>query len=320
MRGKNPPRHIWDPQLKGPFEPPVQYEEALRISREHYAKYNAEELEQRIKEFYKHDWDSPDFDIVKAVNDVLRPPDITSYVFPLSWDEIPAGNILWRARSMGAEQLLNGITPSDLWEPPADFASIGRLNAENEPLLYTCLGNPTAPLQEARITEPETGFILVGYRVVESIFVKRVGLTNSNPDLTPEEQRIERMLSKFVAEVFATPESYGGISTYNNTRKLLRTLYQLEPGWESGWIYASTIVGPNSANVALEPQDAHKRLTIRCVVAGQVLVTASDHYTLRWVGFSDGKPKFGEKISWQYFPPTGLESIEDSLKYLEEYL
>ncbi|MFJ2145388.1 hypothetical protein ACIOJF_08845 [Glutamicibacter sp. NPDC087831] len=314
---------VWNPQQNGlipppdRIEPPAEAAEVKRLKRQHYRNFDEEKFDQRIADFEKLDFDDPEFDLLNAVENVLRQTPNGGYLLPMSWDEIPPGNILWRARSISREDLNNGdITPSDLWEAPQQYIGPGRLNAANEPVLYTCWGRPLGTLLEARINQPRDTFILVGYKVWKSIPVRRIGVTNPDADLCKDHQRVEEKVSRFLAESLSILAFDDDSRIYSFTRQLLHTIYGLEPGWEVGWAYASTLVGPDVLNVAIEPEAAHARLEIAHVIKGEFVELRGDVISCAFEGYSDGRAARKGRLVFKEFPTDQFSSLQDYFDFL----
>ncbi len=315
---------VWNPQQNGPIpppartEPPAEAAEVNRLKRKHYRNFDEKKFDQRLADFEKLDFDDPKFDLLSAVENVLRQTPDGGSLVATSWDEIPPGNVLWRARSMSREELNNGdITPSDLWEAPRQHARQGRLNEANEPVLYTCWGRPLGTLLEARINQPGDTFILVGYKVWKSIRVRRVGVSNPDTELSKDHQRVEEKVSRFLAESLSIPAFDDDPRIYSFTRQLLRTIYRLEPGWEVGWAYASTLVGPDVVNVAIEPKAAHARLEVVSVIKGEFVESRGDEIRCSFEGYSDGRAARKGRLMFKDFPTDQISSLQDYFDFLQ---
>lgn len=314
---------VWNPQLNGPIAPPVHIEppaeeaKVNRLKRKHYRNFDESKFDQRVADFEKMNFADPTLDLLSAVKNVLRQTPDGGYVLPTSWDLIPPGRLLWRARSMSREALRVGdITPSDLWEAPQQYVGLGRLNAANEPVLYTCLGRPLETLLEARVTQPGDTFLLVGYNIWKPLVLHRIGVTNPDSSLSKEHQRIEEKISRFVAESLSIPALNDDPRIYAFTRQLLRALYTLEPEWEVGWAYASILAGPDVINVAIEPQAARARLEVVTVIAGQVeeLIDGETGYYL--AGHSDGRAARDGRIKFRDFPHDQFSSLQEYFDFV----
>ena len=303
-----PPAHI---------EPPAEEAKVNLLKRKHYRNFDENRFDQRVADFERLDFDDPKIDLLSAVENVLRQAPDDGYLLPTSWDEITPGQLLWRARPMSREALRIGdITPSDLWEAPRQLIGQGRLNAANEPVLYTCLGRPLETLLEARVTQPGDTFLLVGYKVWKPIIVRRIGVTNPDSSLPKEHQRIEEKVSRFVAESLSIPALDDDPRIYAFTRQLLRTIYRLEPGREVGWIYASTLAGPDVLNVAIEPQSAHAKLEVVSVMGGQIEELPDGEMGHSLHGYSDGRAARDGRIRFRDFPHDQFSSLQDYFDFV----
>lgn len=224
---------------------------------------------------------------------------------------------------MDADAINAGITEGDLWEPPAAVATAGRFNEANEPLLYTCIGLPIQTLTEARVLNPNASFILIGYELVESLNAKRVGVTQDTT-LTARQQKIEHKISEFLAQVVSIPAESMGSTTYEHTQRLLRDFYRLEEGWESGWIYWSTLADPDAEdlnleplNLAIEPTDAHSKLTVRYVLAGTQQEYKDGQHHIALHAYASGQCDGDGRLSFKSFPHEQLSSLQDYFDHLD---
>lgn len=316
---------IWRPSPRDDVEPPFQAAEVAAWKRRVYTNFDIYSFDRRRKNFWDSDFSAPSFNIIKEVENVLRVSPRGQLLVPFNWDEIPVGTELWRARRIecAASKPLK-ITVGDLWEPPAHVASPGRMNTAGEPLLYSCINLPIDTLSEARILEPDSHFILIGYEVTQPLRVKRIGTTH-DPTLTRRQQKIETKISEFLAQVVSIPADSVGASTYEHTQKILRQFYVLEPGWESGWIYWSTLATAENRpwsvvdplNVALEPSAAHDKLQVRHVVFGTQHGYDDHKHHLALHSFADTKINQGGYLEFNDFPHTEFSSVQDYFDFLD---
>jgi len=92
-------------------------------------------------------------DAIKADLQSVIPNNFNAHI------EIGIGTQLFRIRKM-ENDIFNSV--SDFWSPPPNNTKDGRLNRNNEPMLYVCTDHVT-PFHEARICKGEI-FVLVFYR------------------------------------------------------------------------------------------------------------------------------------------------------------
>ena len=295
------------------IEPPADAELVSKLKKRYYSHFDMGEFRKRVANFWELDLADAASDAAKAVGDVLRFQE--QYVFPFSWDEYQPNFDIWRVREMDAEYLKEGVRVSDLWEAPARHAKSGRFNETNESLLYACMASPGGTMAEARLA-PGSSFILIQYEFREPLVLKRVGQCNPDSSLTRRERRVEREVSRFVRDVVSVSAGQFGPDTYTFTRQVLREFLPLEGGWEVGWRYESTLV-TGLQNVALEPETAHARLTVRSVIVGRVEWVDEKGASARYLGFSDGIEMFGDKIGFQDFPNCPFETIQQLVEWVE---
>lgn len=273
------------------------------LKRSHYAHFDLQDLRSNINSFFAN---LTRFSADENLDRILNIVQVNDrLLFPFSWDEYPTGEKFVRARKMTREQLLAGITVPDLWEAPAKQTSPGRLNRLREPLLYACAAGPNGngcdlgPLRETRLTAGD-GFILIEYILEGPTSFKRIGISNPDPSLTLKEKLIEEELSKFVTNLMALPALEGSDDTYALTQRVLRSFFPLDSGWESGWIYESTVAA-GVINATFETAPAHEKLRVGCVVAGMVQEHTEDQILYTIAGRSDGLARLGPHIRWEHY-------------------
>lgn len=208
-------------------------------------------------------------------------------------------------------------------EPPAHAAAAGRFNKVQAPLLYSCIGLPVDTLTEARVVEPGSHFILIGYEVIDPLRVKRVGISH-DPSLTMRQQRIETKISEFLAQIVSVPAHLIGAATYERTQHVLREFYMLEDQWESGWIYRSTLADPETwhgslepLNLALEPQDAHAKLQVRHVLSGTQFGYQDAKHHIGLHAFSDAESAQDGYLEFEAFPHSKFSNLQEYFDFLD---
>lgn len=285
-----------------------------RAKRRFYAQFDLDNFQKRVEVFWHINFANSTNHVVEEVERVLRVND--EYVFPFYWKEYLPSTPFFRVRAVPQEQLSAGLTESDLWEPPQHLTPSGRLNLPKESLLYTALEKPNALMHEVGLV-PGDSFILVKYNLVEPIFFKTVEKTDVDENLEPHEKLIEEAITSFVRSVLVIPADHFGQATYAVTQQLLRHFYPLAPE-ESGWTYESTQKS-EMINAAITPKSAHASLTTTVVLAGRMhSIDENDDVLAEYVGYSNGQARWGENIGWEYFPNTGLKSLEDYVDWAEQ--
>lgn len=316
---------VWRPEERDDAEPPAHAAEVAALKRRFYSRFDITSFRQRREKFWNLNFAEPTLDIVSEVREVVNANSaLPKYMLiPYSWDELPSGTFLWRAREMRGRAVTHvEISESDLWEPSKSVVSPGRFNVSGQPLLYACRGLPIDTLSEARITDIGTPFILVGYETVEPLYLRRVGVT-SDASLTPRQQRIERELSEFLAQVVSIPEEALGPLTYGFTQKILEHYYALEPNWEFGWMYRSTVIKPapqakiDPLNVALEPSVAHAKLRVMNVLFGVYHGHDAEGHQVQLDAYSNGLSNMKGFLEFEVFPHDQIDSLQGYFDFLD---
>lgn len=224
--------------------------------------------------------------IMDAVYGVLMGPD-GSFRLPVATSIIPAGTILYRARSLRKEDTSRPPSDvskwTDIWEPPPEYAFAGRLNENSEPLLYTALVDQTVAIKEARI-KAGVRFAMIRY-VVLTEFKSSVLQWNADSTLSSaNQQKMEKILS-FLNEIMSSSLTSRG--AYKVTAALTKDLGDYPEG--EGWQYPS-VASPGGINLCLKPDFAHKRLLPTGVAVlewqpdGQRILFKTDHLIATDVG------------------------------------
>lgn len=302
-----PPRDI-------EVELPHNWDNALRLKESYYRQFDLSELRDWIATFRRSRPFLSEKGYFERLEAVFRPTAGGS-IIPYSWDEIPRGSTLLRVREMTREQVLEGnFTQSDLWEPPAAYVQGGRFNTAGEPLLYTCLGMPRGTFAEARVTEPNQGFLLCFYFVEHPLVVRRIGETNPDKGLSKQHREIEQTITTFLAEEACARGDDSG-RTHDRTRRILREFFPLEPHSEHGWMFASTL-DSEVVNVALLPDAAHRRIRFDVGVFGSLQELPDGTVGQHFAGYTEGEPRIGSYIGIVEFDHTQMNSIEDYYNFL----
>lgn len=296
--------------LTDPSEGPASLAE---LKRPFYSNFDLTAFHENVSAFWSRNFTDRAETILEAMMQTVHIDG--DWIFPFSWDEYLPSTDFWRVRRVSPEQLQAGLTVGDLWEAPREFVPAGRLNLPNESLLYTCLGNPLGPMMEAGL-EAGDAFIMIWYRLLEPIVFKRVGVTNPDPDLSGQEQRIEEALSIFIRDVLAIPAEKHGAGIYALTQQVLRQFFPLDSGWETGWTYESTRFA-GLLNAAIEAEAAHAKLAVKSVIAGRIESIDQAGVSAYYRAHSDGRERHGDKIGFAYFPEDGPQSLESIIAWTQ---
>lgn len=291
-------------------------ENYVHMKRPFYARFDLNAFKNRVDAFWAKDLADANTDVLKEVGHVISVGEDS--VFPFGWKEWLPHTPFFRVRRVTLEQLQDGLKQKDLWEPPREATTAGRLNLPNETFLYTALGDPSALMHETGLM-PRDYFILIRYVLTEPIIFKQVALTNTDHDLTQHEQDIEIAISGFVRDVLSIPTDRNESRIYTTTQQVLRHYYPLAPE-ESGWSYESTQM-PGLINAAILPRAAHTKLSVSTVVAGYVDNIDQDNIVwANYRAYSDGQGNHENKIAFRSFPRKRFLLPGNRLRSLEEYL
>lgn len=277
-----------------------------------YSRFDLAEFQRSVEEFWSKPLAKDPSAVAEEVKDLVSIGD--EFCFPFSWDEYLPATDFWRVRKVSADTMRNGLTVADLWEAPKEFVPAGRLNQPEQPLLYTCMGNPAAPMREAGL-EPDDIFILIWYRLHEPIQFKRIGVTNTDPALTAHEQHIEEALSTFIRDVLTIPASHEHDALYSLTQRVLESFFPIDHV-NDGWIFKSTLM-PDADNAVIVPANAHTKLSVKNVLAAQFI--SADDLTAVYHAFSDGVERIGDKIGLQKFPQNDFNGFQEILDWVDQY-
>lgn len=279
-----------------------------------YSRFHLVDFQRRVREFWSKPLSKDPSAVAEEIQDLVSIGD--EYCFPFSWDEFLPGTDFWRVRKVSADTMRNGLTVEDLWEAPKDFVPAGRLNQPKQPLLYTCMGNPLAPMHEAGL-EPEDIFILIWYRLHKSIQFKRIGITNTDTALTAHEQQIEKALSTFIHDVLTIPASPERDDLYFLTQQVLKSFFPIDHV-NDGWVFKSTLM-PNADNAVIVPDNAHAKLTVKNIIAACFISADADGITVVYRAFSDGVERIGDKIGFQEIPQDRSHEFQEILEWVDRY-
>lgn len=295
-------------------DPPSNPELIAKHKREYFASFDLSIFRERVERFWKLDLSDSSVDVAEEVGNVLRFGE--TVLFPFSWDEYLPGTDIWRVRAIEADKFKEGIEVADLWEAPPGYVRPGRLNPSDGALLYGCMADPVGAMAEARLNAG-AGFILIRYRAVAPLVLRRIGITNLDLALTGRQQEAEIEMSKFVRDVVSIPSSHYGPQTYTFTHQVLRALYSLDGAWESGWKFESTL-NDGLQNVAIEPIEAHRILEVKSVIAGRMHEVGETGVSAFYLAFSDGTERFGAKIGFLDFPQAAFATLEEYIAWTED--
>lgn len=157
---------------------------------------------------------------------------------------------------------------SDVWARPAKGSSKGRINKEEESVLYTSPHNPMVALAETRAKSDQLCCIIV-YEAVRPIQVSWLGSeVESFPGfghLSPDAKLKLMMLHDFLVCEFTREVGGGCEHLYRISEIIAKDYFDLPE--QHGWCYPSVVKRP-SLNVAFPNLVSRDVLKLKCVWLG----------------------------------------------------
>lgn len=147
----------------------------------------------------------------------------------------PKGTLFCRSRKIDASKC--EFKYSDFWEAPPEFTGRGRLNKENESMLYLSLEDRETAIIESRVLPGDT-YMLMTYAAIDDIEVTEVGW-----DCNDE-------ISSFLNSQFKK----SGSAAYEISERLAKDVFQLS---KDGWAYPS-VLKEKGLNVCLNLESKNK--------------------------------------------------------------
>lgn len=215
----------------------------------------------------------------------------------------------FRVRSLTEElsdQIKNGkIDIGELWEPPKDYANLGRVNAEGQQYLYVSEADLDICVAEARIREEEY-FILINYEIIEPITVTGIGFDHDDLIPNPETKEKMELISNVVKKIFLNTEE----NSYIYSNYIANNLCNFDM---AGWSYPS-VQSKKGMNICLKLTEK-KKLKINTVLVCQYLSKLKKQYKFfHTFEFIDGNQKC--YCDWE----SGDNSESKRILYQETFL
>uniref|UniRef100_UPI00334013FE hypothetical protein n=1 Tax=Castellaniella defragrans TaxID=75697 RepID=UPI00334013FE len=129
-------------------------------------------------------------------------------------------------------------TVADCWEPPENISRAGRLNRDNESLLYTAAISPMVAVEEMKISDNQL-FSLIVYEAVKPINVTMIGAKPNTEGLASEEILKARMIQDFLKHEFIRDVGYGTEYLYRISESIAKDYFDLPPDFQDAWCYPS---------------------------------------------------------------------------------
>lgn len=153
----------------------------------------------------------------------------------------PAGSRFYRVRSLPDDDrtlpLRTMSKVADCWEPPKDIVRLGRLNRDNESLLYTALEAFVA-VEEMKIDNNQL-FSLIVYEALEPINATVIGAAPNIDGFSRDEALKVRMLQDFLKHEFIRDVGKGTEYLYRISESITKDYFDLPPDIQDAWCYPS---------------------------------------------------------------------------------
>ncbi|MEC5340393.1 RES domain-containing protein [Enterococcus casseliflavus] len=196
-----------------------------------------------------------EFEVSELVTDVLMydflDPLLNDEEFPVissSYIPLPEcrefvierGDLCFRIREDygSLEKNIEGFTLNDFWNPPKEFTSIGRLNKENDPVLYVAEDILTA-CKEMKFSKESQGYLNV-YRATQRISLRYIGYES--------EEKLYKIMRRLFIEEINLPETY----KYKLTQEIANRFFPYDPYDMDGWAYPSIANRGNKHSAAID--------------------------------------------------------------------
>ncbi|UCZ56623.1 hypothetical protein LGV61_12970 [Desulfurispirillum indicum] len=190
----------------------------------------------------------------------------------------PAGTRFYRVRTLPEDDrylpLRTMSKVADCWEPPENVVRAGRLNRDNESLLYTAPQSPVVAVDEMKIPDNQH-FSLIVYESTDPIFVTMIGATPNVEGLTSEEALKARMIQDFLKHEFIRDVGVGTEYLYRISESITKDYFDLPPDVQDAWCYPS-IAKKGSFNVCFRKGHRSKLKLIGAQIAS--VVREGDNY------------------------------------------
>lgn len=183
-------------------------------------------------------------EVQSAIADVITfstPHGVISVLMPMNAN-YPAGTRFYRVRTLPDDDrkipLRTMSKISDCWEPPENIVIAGRLNRDNESLLYTAPMSPFVAVEEMKVPDGEL-FSLIVYEAIEQIDVTMIGSQPNIEGLNGEEVLRVKMIQDFLKHEFIRDVGVGTEYLYRISESITKDYFDLPPDFQDAWCYPS---------------------------------------------------------------------------------
>ncbi|MES9996615.1 hypothetical protein [Desulfovibrio aminophilus] len=277
-------------------------------------KIEKKELARRIDAFLSIDIKSlSDEEIRKLIYDtfsISREDGSNYFILLPESGYYKKGTIFYRVRKSKTHIYPNDefASVNDFWEPPAEKTKYGRINKDNEPLLYTTPAVPYIAAAETGVRKNDF-FYLIVYDAVDDIHVSKIGCDIDYKKYNIKDvSLIEKyeLINNFLKDEFSRRVEAGTEYLYKTSEIIAKDFFDLPE--IDGWCYPS-IKDKTSYNVCFHPCQAKKKMMLRgaiiCKCIQELKVDSEICPACILCGFdNDGRPllhKLGGEIHGKIF-------------------
>jgi hypothetical protein len=238
-------------------------------------------LHDKVSKFRDLDFKRMSYkDVQSAISDVITfntPQGVVSVLMPMNAN-YPAGTRFYRVRTLPADDrnlpLRTMSKVSDCWEPPENIVSAGRLNRDNESLLYTAPMSPFVAVEEMKIPDDQL-FSLIVYEALNQINVTMIGAPPNIEGLDSEEVLKVKMIQDFLKHEFIRDVGVGTEYLYRISESITKDYFDLPPDFQDAWCYPS-VAKKGHFNVCFRKEKRSKLRLIGSQIAS--VVREGDNY------------------------------------------
>ena len=219
-------------------------------------------------------------EVQSAISEVITfntPHGVISVLMPMNAN-YPAGTRFYRVRTLPDDDrkipLRTMSKVSDCWEPPENIVRAGRLNRDNESLLYTAPISPFVAVEEMKIPDGKF-FSLIVYESLEKINVTMIGAQPNIEGLHGEEVLKVKMLQDFLKHEFIRDVGVGTEYLYRISESITKDYFDLPPDFQDAWCYPS-VAKKGHFNVCFRKDNRSKLKLVGSQIAS--VVREGDNY------------------------------------------
>lgn len=231
--------------------------------------------------------------------------------------DYPVGTRFYRVRSLPEDDrslpLRTMSKIADCWEPPENIVRAGRLNRENESLLYTTPLSPQVAVEEMKIPDNQL-FSLIVYESIEPINVTMIGGSPNLEGLNNDEALKVRMIQDFLKHEFIRDVGVGTEYLYRISESITKDYFDLPSDFQDAWCYPS-VAKKGSFNVCFRKEKRSKLKLIGSQIVSVIRKGDDYFFSAKIIAIEseDGENlsyhKIGSEVQKKLFPEMMMKKI-----------